>query len=136
MLLKDHDYPLLDLKLKLSAAMYALLQGRARKDDMDRLVTMSNICEALGGMGVGIEYADVGIAGRQAIIDIAHRATKHGKFTPTGLEIGHLNKLLELFDAQLDVTTVKMMEEALRIIDKRMKNSATIKLPKAPDDLR
>lgn len=90
----EHDNFLLDLKIKNSEAMVALMQGRAIKADMDILISMSNVTEALQQMGFGKEYQDVCVDGRFAILTIIDRARQHGRFTPTGPEIQLLNLLM------------------------------------------
>lgn len=135
--IRDQGYDLVALKIKISEAMVALLQGRATKLDMDKLVNMSNVSEALCQMGHGAEYENVCIDGRYALLSIVHRATRHGRFTPTGPEITMLNTLMELHDAQMDVITVKDMERALELVKKKLRDKdSTIKLPPVPDHLR
>jgi hypothetical protein len=121
---------LIDLKIKNSGAMVALLRGNATHDDLSLLVAMSNVTEALYQLGFGEDYKDVAIDGREAILQIAHRAVKHQKFTPTGPEIQSLNRLMELHDAQMDVITIKDMERALQFIDTKMRQKQATKLPR------
>lgn len=136
-LVRDHDYPLVDLKIKNHMAMTALLQGTAKKDDMDKLVSMSNVVEALWNLGFGTEYRNVCVDGRYALLSIAHRAVKHNRFTPTGPEIGMLNALMELHDAQMDAITVKDMEQALQYIARKLRTGHdTVKLPLIPEVLK
>lgn len=108
-----HESYLLDLKIKNSLAMAALLRGSASRDDMDTLIAMSNITEALHCLGFGTEFGEACVGGREAIIAISHRAVEHKRFVPTGPEIIKLNLLMELHDAQMDVITIKDMERAL-----------------------
>ena len=108
-----HDSYLLDLQLKNSQAMTALLRGTATKDDMDILIAMSNITESLRLMGFGKEYLEVAVAGREALIRIAVRAVKVLRFVPTGPEIKALNELMELHDAQMEVITIQDMCNAI-----------------------
>jgi hypothetical protein len=132
----DHDYDLTTLRIKNSEAMYSLLHGTAVKDDMDKLVAMSNMTEAFWELGFGKEYQNVCVDGRYAILSIVNRATKHGRFTPTGLEITMLNTLMELHDAQMEVITVKDMERALaRVRQKIQHNHDTVRLPPIPEHL-
>lgn len=132
----DHSFGLTALRIKNSQAMYALLHGGAMKDDMDKLVAMSNVTEALWEMGFGVEYENVCIDGRYAILSIVNRATKHGKFTPTGPEITMLNTLMELHDAQMEVITVKDMERALDVIRHKIRTRRdTVLLPAIPEHL-
>lgn len=118
---------LLDLRIKNSSAMAALLAGHATKKDMDLLIAMSNIVYALmesGGFGKG--YEEVATQGRMAIIGIAHRATTVGRFVPTGPEIKALNDLMELHDAQMDVITVKDMDKAIAYAEARSKQATRL----------
>jgi hypothetical protein len=108
-----HESYLLDLKIKNSDAMRCLLRGEATRMDLDTLIAMSNITEALYQLGFGREYGEVCVGGREALIGIAHRAVQHGRFVPTGPEIAKLNLLMDLHDAQMDVITIKDMERAL-----------------------
>ena len=134
--LNTNNFPIVDLKIKHSQAMCALLQGTAKKYDIDKLIAMCNITEALWEMGFGKEYKEVFVDGKCAILAIVERATKHGRFTPTGPEIGMLNLLLQLHDAQLDVVTIKDMERAIRTVEARIKHKhKVVSLPKLPKEL-
>lgn len=132
----SHDDYLVDLKIKNSASMVALMQGHATKFDIDILIAMSNVTEALHQMGFGKEYQDVCVGGRAAILSIVHRAGKHHRFTPTGPEIQLLNLLMELHDAQMDVITIRDMEKALALVKFKLQyDKDTIKLSKLPEDM-
>lgn len=123
----NHTSYLLDVRLKNSSAMAALLAGHATKKDMDMLVAMSNITYALmesGGFGRGHE--EVATQGRMAIIGIALRAAKVLRFVPTGPEIQALNKLMELHDAQMDAITVKDLDKAIAFATARSKNATRL----------
>jgi len=116
----QHEDYLLNLQLKNSSAMERLLKGKATKKDMNTLIAMSNITEALQMMGFGTEYKEVAVDGREALIGIIMRAVKILRFTPTGKEIQSLNMLMELHDAQMDVITVKSMDEAINLAKKQI----------------
>lgn len=116
----QHEDYLINLQLKNSSAMERLLKGKATKKDMNTLIAMSNIAEALQMMGFGTEYKEVGVDGREALIGIIMRAVKILRFTPTGKEIQSLNMLMELHDAQMDVITVKSMDEAINLAKKQI----------------
>jgi hypothetical protein len=116
----QHEDYLLNLQLKNSSAMERLLKGKATKKDLNTLIAMSNITEALQIMGFGTEYKEVAVDGREALIGIIMRAVKILRFTPTGKEIQSLNMLMELHDAQMDVITVKSMDEAINLAKKQI----------------
>lgn len=132
----SHGLDLTTLRIKNSQAMVALLRGEAKKADMDILIAMSNVTEALWELGFGKEYKNVCVDGRYAILSITNRATQHGRFTPTGPEITMLNTLMELHDAQMEVITVRDMERALSTIRNKLQNKVTtVVLPTIPDHL-
>lgn len=125
-----HESYLIDLKIKNSEAMVALMRGTAVKADIDTLIAMSNIVEALYQLGFGSEYKDVGIDGREALLQIVHRAVETKRFVPTAEQIKALQMLMELHDAQMDVITIKDMERALEFANTQFANKRTTVLPK------
>lgn len=130
-----HGEYLVDLRITNSAAMASLLQGQARKPDIDKLIAMCNITEALLVMGFGTEYADALERGSDALFAIVSRSVKHGRFTPTGPEITTLNTLMELHDAQMDVITLKDMELAIDLAKRRIDRRIGKILPTVPEHL-
>lgn len=128
-----HESYLLELKIKNSDAMASLLQGKATKQAMDTIIALSNIAEALVQLGFGKEYKSVAVDGREAILSIAHRAVKIGRFVPTGPEIAALNTLMELHDAQMDIITVKDMDNALKYARARIASKHATLLPSVVD---
>lgn len=114
-----------------SSAMAALMRGAATKKDMDVLVAMSNISEALVFMGFGADGDCVKIAadGREAILAIVWRAVKVLKFVPTGPEIKALNLLMELHDAQMEVITVQELCQALERVKSHIRKGNCDRLP-------
>lgn len=125
-----HESYLLDLKIKNSEAMVALMRGSAVKGDMDTLIAMSNIVEALYQLGFGAEYKDVGVNGREALLQIIHRAVEIKRFVPTAEQVKALQDLMELHDAQMDVITIKDMERALEFANTQFVNKRVTVLPK------
>jgi hypothetical protein len=131
-----HDSYLLDIKIKNSAAMASLFQGTATKQDMDTLIAMSNMVEALWQLGFGEEYKDVAVEGRVAILNIVHRAVTTKRFVPTGEQIKALQLLMELHDAQMDVITIKDMERALDYADNQIRQKRATLLPPVSEVLK
>lgn len=120
---------ILDLRIKNSQSMVHLLQGKATKADMDILVALSNMCEALIDFGFGKEHRTISIDGREALLKIIWRAVDKLKFIPTGPEIKALNKMMELHDAQMDVVTLGDLEKAIQYINKKVLSQEGIVLP-------
>jgi len=131
-----HESYLLDLQLKNSQSMTALLQGRASKRDMDSLIAMSNIVEALQRLGFGKDYEEVAVGGREAILKIVWRAVDKLRFVPTGPEINALNLLMELHDAQMEIITVQDMEAAIALAKQLIRTKNATMLPAVPKELQ
>lgn len=113
--LRDHS-PLTDVKIKNHGAMHDLIRGQATKRQMDFLIQMHNICEALARLGHGSEHQPVIKDGGKALYDVCCRGATTQKFICKSEEINQLNDLMELHDAQLEVITVKDMEKAVNIV--------------------
>jgi hypothetical protein len=124
-----HNNYLVELQLKNSSAMVNLLQGRATKDDMNIIIAMSNMVEALCELGFGKEYANVAVDGREAIISIVYRAVDKLRFVPTGPEIQALNTLMELHDEQMQIITVRDMDKAIANSKEKLRNKRATVLP-------
>ena len=131
-----HDNYLLDLKIVNSMAMASLMKGTATKRDMDVLVAMSNIVEALYELGFGRQYQDVATEGRYAILSIVYRAVERLRFVPTGEDVKRLNTLMELHDAQMDAITIVDMERAISLAKRRIAAKDSITLPTVPEVLK
>ena len=112
-----HESFLIDLKIKNHSAMASLTQGKAVRADIDALIAMSNICEALYRMGFGREYDDVVRHGSDALYAVGRRGAETGKFILRSEEMNSLNNLMELHDAQMDVINIRDMEHAFKIVD-------------------
>lgn len=112
-----HDSYLVDLKIKNHGAMTALTTGQAVRADIDTLIAMSNICEALYRMGFGREYDDVVKRGSDALFTVGRRGAETNRFILRADEMNALNDLMDLHDAQMDVITIKHMEQAFRVVE-------------------
>jgi hypothetical protein len=107
---------LLIIKIKNHDAMNSLLYGRATKVDIDTLIHMANIVEALYRLGFGKEYKDVVTVGLEALFQVSSRGIASGQFILKVPEIAAMNELMELHDAQLEAVTVIDMEKSIRIV--------------------
>ena len=111
-----HDSFLLDLKIKNHGAMSSLTQGAATRQDMDVLISMVNVTEALYRMGFGQEYGHIVQQGLDALHCVGLRGAETSRFTLKAQEMSHLNDIMELHDAQMDLITIKDMERATMLI--------------------
>lgn len=119
-----HDSFVLDLKIKNHGAMAALMQGCAGRTDIDMLIQMVNIVEALYRLGFGAEYTDVVTAGLSALRAVGRRGAETNKFILRADEIKALNEVMELHDAQMDVIMLKDMERAVELVRKEYAKGA------------
>lgn len=133
----QHSTYLLDLKIKNHAAMTGLTRGTATRQDIDTLIQMANVCEALYRMGFGLEYEGVVKQGMDALYEVGCRGRDTDRFVLKSTEMNALNELMELHDAQMDVIVVKDMENAIKLVRrefaaKKMRN-IVVKRPPVTD---
>lgn len=119
---------LVDLKIKNHLALRNLTQGGATRSDIDVLIAMVNMTEALYRLGFGEEYATEVRAGLDALYTVAVRGRDTNRFTLRAEEMKALNTLGELHDAQMEIITVKDLDRAIALVEKerRAKNMRTV----------
>lgn len=113
-MVSSHAGFMLDLKIKNHAALAALTQDRATRQDIDTLIAMVNVVEGLYRLGFGKDYSDVVKAGLAALRSVGAR----DKFILRAAEMSSLNEVMELHDAQLEVITLKDMNAAIALVHK------------------
>ena len=113
---RAHDSYLIDLKIRNHGAMSNLTKGLAARQDIDTLIGMVNVVEALYRMGFGEEHGEVVKEGLDSLHEISRRGIKDGRFIVKAQEMNHLNTALELHDAQMEVITIKDMEKAIELV--------------------
>lgn len=115
---RAHSAFMLDLKLKNHGALAALMQGKGARYEVEVLINMLNVSEALTRLDAGAEYADMLRDAQTALLSLGRRAAQTGKFIMNASEIKQLNDAMELHDAQMDVITLQDMEKALALVKK------------------
>lgn len=123
-----HDDYLLTLKIKNHDSMTALTQGRAVRLDIDTLINMVNVTEALYRLGFGDDYGDVVRDGLDALLEIGKRGAQSGRFVVKAQEMTALNTVMELHDAQMELVTIKDMERAIDMVNKEFEQGKTRKI--------
>lgn len=118
-----------DLHFNCIGAMNALTQGKANRRHMDTLIAASNMAEALQDLGFGADYREITIDGREALVAIACRSERVGKFGPSGTDLIALRALMALHEAQMDVITVNDMQLAILQINNKLARGEAIRLP-------
>jgi hypothetical protein len=116
-----YDDFLIDLKIKNHMALTNITKGVATRSDIDTLIPMANIVEALYRMGFGRDYVTEVHHGIEALYAVGKRGSQSGRFILYAKEMKALNILMELHDAQMEVITVKDMERAFKIVESEYK---------------
>lgn len=115
---RSHGSHALNLKIKNHMALSNLTQGKATRHDIDILINMVNIVEALYRLGFGKEYAEEVKNGLDALHAVAVRGRDTNRFILKADEMNALNIISELHDAQLEVITVKDLDQAIELVEK------------------
>ena len=131
---KYHENFLIDLKIKNHDAMTALTQGRAVRWDIDVLINMVNVTEALYRLGFGKDYGDVVKQGLDALHEIGKRGAQAGRFIVKAQEMTALNTIMELHDAQMEIITIKDIEKAIDLVHKEFEQGKMRAIVKGKKD--
>jgi hypothetical protein len=119
-----------DIRIKNHVAIEQLRLGLADKENIDILIGAFNMMEGFSRMDIGSDWAEEIRAGQDALLAVAKRGVNNNmRFVATGLELTAINLSMEIHDAQLDVCTVRQLEQALDIVQEDIiyKRARTIK---------
>ena len=119
---RSHTSHATKLKIMNHLALSNLTQGKANRHDIDVLINMVNIVEALYRLGFGQEYAQEVKDGLDALHAVAVRGKDSNKFILKAGEMNALNVICELHDAQLEVITVKDLDQAISLVEDERRN--------------
>jgi hypothetical protein len=114
---------IVNVQIKNHNAIDALRKGVAGREDMDTLIEALNISEALQRLGIGDEYKDELRAAQDALYEASKRGIdREYRFVLKAQELTAINLGMEIHDAQMEVTSIKHMEDALDIVRSEIKN--------------
>jgi len=114
---------IVNVQIKNHNAIDALRKGVADREDIDTIIAALNIAEALQRLGIGDEYKDDLRAAQDALYGVSKRGIdREYRFVLKGQELAAINLGMEIHDAQLEVTTIKHMEDALDMVISEIKN--------------
>lgn len=117
-----HNDAVLALRIKNHAALAAITQGKAVRDDIDILIAAINITEALAMQGIGQDWRPEITAAQDAILTMTRRGLLRGdRFIFTGEELQAVNLAMEVHDAQIDQASVADLEKALGKVQQEIK---------------
>jgi hypothetical protein len=115
---RSHGSHAINLKIKNHLAFSNLTQGKATRHDIDILINMVNIVEALYRLEFGKEYAEEVQRDLEALYAVAVRGKDSNRFILKADEMNALNTITELHDAQLEVITLKDLDQAVVLVEK------------------
>jgi hypothetical protein len=113
---RSHTSFMVDLKIKNHAALDSLTKGVATRTDIDTLIAMGNITEAFARMGFGSAYEEVVKEGLLSLRAVGKRGAESDRFILKAAEMTALNEFMELHDAQMEVVTLRDMDEAIALV--------------------
>jgi hypothetical protein len=112
----------LHLKIKNHESLECLRKGEATRLDIDAIISAFNMAEALARMKIGEDYAAEIKAGQDALLAVAKRGvSRDDRFVLKAEELTAINLVLEIHDAQLEITTIGELEKAMDIVMKEIK---------------
>jgi hypothetical protein len=117
---KESEY--VTMHLKNMSALDSLAKGTANKKEMDICIGVINVAEALCELGVGSEYHQLVLDASSALYDVCKRSFEiNDRFICKGSELSAIKLGYEVHDAQMEITTIGMLDKALDVIDKTIR---------------
>ena len=117
---KESEY--VTMHLKNMSALDSLAKGTANKKEIDIVIGVINVAEALCELGVGSEYHQLVLDASSALYDVCKRSFEiNDRFICRGSELSAIKLGYEVHDAQLEITTIGMLDKALDVIDKTIR---------------
>ena len=110
------------MHLKNMSALDSLAKGTANKKEIDIVIGVINVAEALCELGVGSEYHQIVLNASSALYDVCKRSFDiNDRFICRGSELSAIKLGYEVHDAQMEITTIGMLDKALDVIDKTIR---------------
>jgi hypothetical protein len=117
---KESEY--VTMHLKNMSALDSLAKGTANKKEIDICIGVINVAEALCELGVGSEYHQLVLDASSALYDVCKRSFEiNDRFICRGSELSAIKLGYEVHDAQMEITTIGMLDKALDVIDKTIR---------------
>ena len=110
------------MHLKNMSALDSLAKGTANKKEIDIVIGVINVAEALCELGVGSEYHQIVLSASSALYDVCKRSFEiNDRFICRGSELSAIKLGYEVHDAQMEITTIGMLDKALDVIDRTIR---------------
>jgi hypothetical protein len=117
-------------------ALECILKGEGTKWHVDTLIEVFNLTEAMAMMRMGHDWMDEIHECQNAMLSMAKRGLKTGRFVFTGPEMEIVKTIMALHEEQLKTCTVNQLDDAMKLVKecKRLKKARTITLEEATHD--
>ena len=117
------DAGIVNVQIKNHNAIDALRKGIADREDIDTIIAALNIAEALQRLGIGDEYRTELKEAQDALYAVSKRGIdREYRFVLKAQELTAINLGMEVHDAQIEVTAIHHMEDALNMVRDEIKN--------------
>ena len=112
---KESEY--VTMHLKNMSALDSLTKGTANKGEIDIVIGVINVAEALCELGFGKEYHQLVLDASSALYNVCKRSFNiNDRFVCRGEELSAIKTGYEVHDAQMEVCTIGELEKALDLI--------------------
>lgn len=125
----DHVEHLRTIQVINHKALAEMAQGNGTREGWDRLVGAINMANVMCEQGIGNEFREATIAGRDALLQVGKRILMLDKVIMRGDELNAIREALECHDAQLENVRAIDIDRATKEVDRRIKhriNSTTV----------
>ncbi len=116
----DHAEHLVRLNIRNHSAMAVMTQGAGTREHWDLLVGAINMGNVMCEQGIGNEFREAMLAGRDALEAMGRRAMNTDRFLFKAEELAAMNEALACHDAQLEnirsIDVERASDEVLRRI--------------------
>lgn len=116
------------LKIKNYDALEALRLGKATRHDMDVLVNVINMAEAFAMCDKKFEQGFYNLItdAQNQILEVCRRGKDSNHFVCRASELEAIRDIMELHDEQLEIATVKEMEQAYKMVKAVIENQRAV----------
>jgi len=117
---KESEY--VTMHLKNMSALDSLTKGTASKQEMDIIIGVINVAEALCELGFAKEYRQMVLSASSALYDVCKRSFELGdRFVCRGSELSAIKDGYEVHDAIMEVCTIGDLDKALDVVEDVLK---------------
>ena len=109
----------LNVRLQYLSSLDAISHGHGTEADIRNIIDASNMAMSLKRLGNGVEWADVILAGADAVESMRNRYNQTGVATLWAWELHDIRALLAAHDEQLDRCDIRTLEKGIEVTKKK-----------------